>query len=60
MIWSIFPQEPRIPYESHFFGAIIGVLAAFLFKSRDPSLPEKEYQWEHEEAEVSDETDDEE
>jgi hypothetical protein len=34
------------------------VLAAFLFKSRDPALPEKEYQWEHEEAEVSDETDD--
>ena len=58
MIWSIFPQEPRISYESHFFGAVVGVLAAFVFKSRDPSLPEKEYQWEHEEAEFSDETDD--
>jgi len=58
MIWSIFPQEPRISYESHFFGAVIGVIAAFLFKNHDPSLPEKEYQWEHEEAEFSDETDD--
>jgi len=58
MIWSIFPQEPRISYESHFFGAVVGVIAAFLFKNHDPSPPEKEYQWEHEEAELSDETED--
>jgi len=58
MIWSIFPQEPRISYESHFFGAVVGVIAAFLFKNHDPFPPEKEYQWEHEEAELSDETED--
>ena len=51
MIWSIFPQEPGISYESHFFGAMIGVLAAFLFRDHDPSLPAKEYQWENEDPE---------
>jgi len=57
MIWSIFPQEPRISYESHFFGAIIGVLAAFLFRHRDPPPPVKEYTWELEE-EAGDDRDD--
>ena len=57
MVWSIFPQEPGISYESHFFGAIIGVLAAFLFRNRDPSLPAKEYSWENEDPEDENETD---
>jgi membrane associated rhomboid family serine protease len=46
MIWSIFPQEPDISYESHFFGALSGMLAAYLLKDRDPSPPEKRYDWE--------------
>jgi membrane associated rhomboid family serine protease len=51
MVWSIFPQEPNISYESHFFGAVTGVLAAFLFRDRDPTPPEKSYDWEGEETE---------
>lgn len=50
MIWSIFPQEPGISYESHFFGALCGVLAAFLFSRRDPPPAEKHYDWEDEEG----------
>lgn len=50
MIWSIFPQEPDISYESHFFGAVCGVLGAFLFRHRDPDPPEKHYSWEDEET----------
>jgi membrane associated rhomboid family serine protease len=46
MIWSIFPQAPGISYESHFFGALAGLLAAFLFRDRDPPVPEKTYDWE--------------
>ena len=57
MVWSIFPQEPGISYEGHFFGAIIGVLAAFLFRDRDPSIPAKEYPWENEDLEDENETD---
>lgn len=48
MVWSIFPQEPGISYESHFFGAASGVLAAFLFRRLDPLPPEKHYDWEDE------------
>lgn len=48
MIWTIFPQQPDISYESHFFGAGCGVLAALLFAQRDPHPPEKHYDWEDE------------
>jgi membrane associated rhomboid family serine protease len=46
MIWTIFPQQPDISYESHFFGAGCGVLAAVLFAWRDPRPPERHYDWE--------------
>jgi membrane associated rhomboid family serine protease len=49
MIWSIFPQEPDISYESHFFGAATGLLGAFLFSRRDPLPAKKHYDWEEEE-----------
>jgi membrane associated rhomboid family serine protease len=51
MVWSIFPQEPDISYESHFFGAATGVLAAFLFRDHDPAPKVKTYDWEGEESE---------
>jgi membrane associated rhomboid family serine protease len=47
MVWTIFPQQPGISYESHFFGALMGVIAAFVFRHREPALPEKTYDWEH-------------
>jgi membrane associated rhomboid family serine protease len=46
MVWTIFPQQPGISYESHFFGALMGVIAAFVFRHREPALPEKTYDWE--------------
>jgi membrane associated rhomboid family serine protease len=55
MVWTIFPQEPNISYESHFFGAVTGVLAAFLFRDRDPLPPAKKYDWEAEATESEDE-----
>lgn len=48
MIWTIFPQEPGISYESHFFGAATGLLGAFLFSHRDPLPAKKHYDWEDE------------
>ena len=48
MIWSIFPQQRDISFESHFFGAASGVLAAFLFRRLDPPPPEQHYDWEDE------------
>ena len=52
MVWSIFPQEPGISYESHFFGALAGLLAAFLFRGLDPPVPEKRYDWEDDDSDA--------
>ena len=46
MLLTIFPREPDISYEYHFFGALGGVLSAFIFKQRDPKLKEMTYSWE--------------
>jgi membrane associated rhomboid family serine protease len=58
MIWTIFPNEPGVSYESHFFGALMGLSAAFLFRNLDPVLPDKTYEWEGEDAEWPEEADD--
>ena len=51
MVWSVFPQQPGVSWESHFFGAVCGVLAAVLFRHRDPLPPVKHYDWEDEDTE---------
>lgn len=59
MIWGIFPSEPRVSYESHFFGAVCGILLAFVFKNRDPIPGEKTYSWEEDDIEEAFENTDE-
>lgn len=49
MIWGIFPQRQSVSFESHFFGAIVGVIMAFLLRNHDQALPEKKYEWEDDE-----------
>ena len=49
MIWTIFPQEPGISFEYHFFGALSGVVCAILFRHLDPKSVVKTYDWEEEE-----------
>ena len=49
MLMTIFPQEPGISYESHFFGGLAGLLAAFAFRHWDPKPVQKHYSWELEE-----------
>jgi len=48
MVWGIFPQEPGVSFESHFFGAVTGLALAFLLRHYDPPPPEKKYDWEGE------------
>jgi len=48
MIWGIFPGEPDVSFESHFFGALCGVLLALMLRTRDPAPPQKKYSWEEE------------
>jgi len=54
MIWTIFPHDPSISYELHFFGALWGLILAFFLKSVEPKPIEKKYDWEGEEEESND------
>jgi membrane associated rhomboid family serine protease len=59
MVWGIFPSDPEVSYESHFSGALLGVVLAILCRNRDPAPPEKRYSWEDEPETQSDEPDNE-
>lgn len=49
MLLTIFPREPHISFEYHFFGAVGGVLAALLWRKLDPRPTPPKYSWELEE-----------
>ncbi|SHG93565.1 rhomboid family intramembrane serine protease [Ferrimonas marina] len=51
MIYSVFPREPGISYESHLAGALVGLACAVAFRRWDPMPQETRYQWEGEEDE---------
>ena len=46
LVWGMIPGWEGISWESHLFGAITGLLAAYLFRKIDP--PTKKYDWEDE------------
>ncbi|MEO8211202.1 MAG: rhomboid family intramembrane serine protease [bacterium] len=54
MVWGILPTKPEISFESHLFGALVGVVCAFIFRKKDPPPV---YEWEQE-TEFNDDYDD--
>jgi membrane associated rhomboid family serine protease len=52
MLLTVLPQELRISWEMHAGGALAGILAAFVWRHRDPPPPRAPYSWELEEAEA--------
>jgi hypothetical protein len=52
MLLTVLPGDPQISWEAHLFGALAGVLAAVLWRRRDPAAPRKRYSWELEEESV--------
>ncbi len=54
MLLTIFRHRLGVSYESHFFGAVGGMLSAFLFRHRDPMPARKVYSWERETEEDED------
>ena len=44
LVWGMVPGWEGISWESHLFGAIAGLIAAYLFRKIDP--PKKKYDWE--------------
>jgi len=49
LIWGVLPVEKGVSWESHLFGAIVGVITAFIFRKIDPP---KRYEWEDEESDI--------
>lgn len=49
LIWGVLPLEKGVSWESHLFGAIVGVFPAFIFRKIDPP---KKYDWEDEESDT--------
>ena len=47
MVWGVFPIKPGMSWESHLFGAIAGILAAYYFRHKGPAT-RKTYEWEYE------------
>jgi membrane associated rhomboid family serine protease len=45
LIWGVLPLDQKISWESHLFGAVTGIICAFLFMKTDPY---KKYDWEDE------------
>jgi membrane associated rhomboid family serine protease len=48
MLLTVLPGDPQISWEAHLFGALAGVLAAVLWRGRDPAPARKRYSWEDE------------
>jgi membrane associated rhomboid family serine protease len=46
MVWGVFPTKEEISFESHLFGALMGVICAIIFRNTDPKPVEKKYSWE--------------
>jgi membrane associated rhomboid family serine protease len=46
LIWGVLPGVKGISWESHLFGGVTGILAAFVFRKEDPYI---RYDWEKEE-----------
>ncbi len=48
LVWGVLPTDPKISFESHLSGALVGIICAFIFRKNDP--PQK-YDWEEEDYE---------
>lgn len=45
MVWGVLPGRPSVSWEGHLFGALTGIVLAFIYRKRDPH---KKYDWEEE------------
>lgn len=56
MVWGVLPQDPRVSYESHLSGAIMGLLCGLAFFRLDPLPAYRRYDWEDEEQDTQSES----
>ena len=48
MVWGVLPLKAGTSWESHLFGALAGILAAFHFRRVELAIKTKRYEWEKE------------
>jgi len=48
IIWGVFPQDPGVSWEGHFFGFLSGLIMAVVFKKNGPQSPKYNYEIEEE------------
>lgn len=51
MVYTVLPGDPGISWEYHLFGALTGLVAAFLLHGVDPMPEPRQYSWEREDEE---------
>lgn len=54
MLLSVLPQSPDVSWESHFGGALAGIISGWLFRRADPPIPRRRYSWELEDEAPAD------
>jgi membrane associated rhomboid family serine protease len=52
MVMTVLPREPEVSFEYHLFGAIAGLISAFVLFRLDPAPPRKRYSWDDEEESI--------
>ena len=50
LVWGVLQIDEKVSWESHLFGALTGIICAFIFRKKDPF---KKYDWENEDEEES-------
>jgi membrane associated rhomboid family serine protease len=48
MIWGVFPTQPRVSWQGHLSGLIVGVILAFIYRKQGPQRPKYQYEIEKE------------
>jgi membrane associated rhomboid family serine protease len=47
MVWGVFPSDPRVSWEGHLMGGLMGIFIAWMLRKQNP-MPKKQYSWERE------------